>query len=845
MYEFHVNVVSPDVNMSQRSRNSIADHNNLSRVFNWSFSDGPSVLLDTQDDIETLGLARSMRHNSAPAMIWPDNDESANNGYIFTDMPPLEGNGPDTPTDTTMTGTTSVDDLNIEGYVPDTPKSAGRQPSEEPTQTSSLPSLSELSRKALQRSLSACSDATIDQPKNDLNNLVVELWNLKWAMTIELENIRRNNQIKDSQLTTALNGLERQEIALQFYQNVVKEQTIDLRVENTKLQNEVQSLRNELKISNASVPKIHHASVQTIQHTDMNELVLGDSQLRDVHPTSSKVEIICIPGLKVHKVKDHINKSLQSRSFNTVKLVVGTNDVSEKKDTYELLNQYEDLLGFCRDHFQSVFLSSVLPRVDDTTLQQSNDLLNAGLEHLCEKLGCTFLNMDHAFLMLDLTINHAFFNDDGYHINREGTIRLLDYLCIEKSAEYRKNARPNAPSRTKPTVEQVITHSSKSSGAIKNKQLPTHYNIRYFKGAKDQLSNFTPCQMYAYGRWFWTLEAAYQYMKARFLGYHDLAEKIAAAKTGISAYNLGQNLNNVVSEEWLQVRTTYMRNLIDIKAQMNPEFKMELLQTGDRPLIEQTRNMFWACGENGNGQNVMGCILMQKRDELKMSSPLPQATYPITQHVTRPQPQQVHTAYQPLLTNHDLPSNPSPQVHHPPLHMDASPTQDSADTKIFDVQRKAATSNLRLNSARPHFRNLTAAVSAETNVDSYAMETHTHHPPHREIRRPEGYPELQNQAYPQIQPGHPSVHNSSQSVPRPWYGSDYAKRALPNCPPQTQFNQQPQVGNSGPPAPRRVQPRCDYCAESGHMKADCRHKDYIKCHSCLRFGHKAKFCNLF
>ena len=63
----------------------------------------------------------------------------------------------------------------------------------------------------------------------------------------------------------------------------------------------------------------------------MNELVLGDSQLRDVHPTSSKVEIICIPGLKVHKVKDHINKSLQSRSFNTVKLVVATNDVSEKK----------------------------------------------------------------------------------------------------------------------------------------------------------------------------------------------------------------------------------------------------------------------------------------------------------------------------------------------------------------------------------------------------------------------------------------------------------------------------------------------------------------------------------
>ncbi len=36
--------------------------------------------------------------------------------------------------------------------------------------------------------------------------------------------------------------------------------------------------------------------------------------------------------------------------------------------------------------------------------------------------------------------------------------------------------------------------------------------------------------------------------------------------------------------------------------------------------------------------------------------------------------------------------------------------------------------------------------------------------------------------------------------------------------------------------------RCDYCAESGHIKGSCRHGQQVQCYTCRGWGHKAKFC---
>jgi N-glycosidase YbiA len=45
---------------------------------------------------------------------------------------------------------------------------------------------------------------------------------------------------------------------------------------------------------------------------------------------------------------------------------------------------------------------------------------------------------------------------------------------------------------------------------------------------------------------------------------------------------------------------------------------MKLLETKDCKLVEHTKNdKFWADGGNGSGQNKLGILLMQLRDELR------------------------------------------------------------------------------------------------------------------------------------------------------------------------------------------------------------------------------------
>jgi predicted NAD-dependent protein-ADP-ribosyltransferase YbiA (DUF1768 family) len=44
----------------------------------------------------------------------------------------------------------------------------------------------------------------------------------------------------------------------------------------------------------------------------------------------------------------------------------------------------------------------------------------------------------------------------------------------------------------------------------------------------------------------------------------------------------------------------------------------EILNTSDHVLVEHTANdSYWADGPDGNGQNMLGQLLMQVRDELR------------------------------------------------------------------------------------------------------------------------------------------------------------------------------------------------------------------------------------
>ena len=66
-----------------------------------------------------------------------------------------------------------------------------------------------------------------------------------------------------------------------------------------------------------------------------------------------------------------------------------------------------------------------------------------------------------------------------------------------------------------------------------------------------------------------------------------------------------------------------MYTALHAKFTQHENLKEMLLKTGDAWLVEHTKNdRQWADGENGEGKNYLGKLLMQLREQIKSSSNL-------------------------------------------------------------------------------------------------------------------------------------------------------------------------------------------------------------------------------
>lgn len=60
-----------------------------------------------------------------------------------------------------------------------------------------------------------------------------------------------------------------------------------------------------------------------------------------------------------------------------------------------------------------------------------------------------------------------------------------------------------------------------------------------------------------------------------------------------------------------------MKKVVQHKFEQNDHLRKQLLHTGDRELVEDTKDSFWGCGEDGTGANHLGKILMSVREGFK------------------------------------------------------------------------------------------------------------------------------------------------------------------------------------------------------------------------------------
>ena len=144
--------------------------------------------------------------------------------------------------------------------------------------------------------------------------------------------------------------------------------------------------------------------------------------------------------------------------------------------------------------------------------------------------------------------------------------------------------------------------------------------IDYFGGDNAFLSNFHRDSFSdESGRTYPTLEHAYQAAKAT--NQFD-RERILMASTPLKAKQLGAAITT--APDWAERRVAVMDHFLRRKFAPGTQMAEKLLATGTAHLAEGNNwgDTFWGT-VNGEGQNVLGELLMQIRNELAGTAQMP------------------------------------------------------------------------------------------------------------------------------------------------------------------------------------------------------------------------------
>lgn len=152
----------------------------------------------------------------------------------------------------------------------------------------------------------------------------------------------------------------------------------------------------------------------------------------------------------------------------------------------------------------------------------------------------------------------------------------------------------------------------------------------YFWGSF--LSNWIPKDLVIPydGHTFSNSEQLFMYMKAKFFGDEPIAARIVTlGQDPETSKDLGRQVRNYDESKWSEVRREKMFEACLLKFQSDEKLEMQLLDTGDKIIVEGTPfDPIWGVKikwdddrildeKNWNGQNLLGQVLMDVRENLR------------------------------------------------------------------------------------------------------------------------------------------------------------------------------------------------------------------------------------
>ncbi len=129
-------------------------------------------------------------------------------------------------------------------------------------------------------------------------------------------------------------------------------------------------------------------------------------------------------------------------------------------------------------------------------------------------------------------------------------------------------------------------------------------------------SNFSKHGFELGGKYWMTSE---HYFQAKKFIENEYEEQVRMSSTPMEAANKGRDRNRPLRKDWEEVKDDIMRIAVLEKFKVNDDAKKILLSTGEEEIIEKTTDdYYWGSGKDGTGKNMLGKILMEVREILKV-----------------------------------------------------------------------------------------------------------------------------------------------------------------------------------------------------------------------------------
>ena len=225
----------------------------------------------------------------------------------------------------------------------------------------------------------------------------------------------------------------------------------------------------------------------------------------------------------------------------------------------------------------------------------------------------------------------------GVYIDREYTEEMEKKRKILRPILRLAKSLPHYKGKSKLKEDALIVHGKKYTisnlhklpndinGFASSSRMDT--NTVAFFGELNPFSNFHPTPFECKNKHYHSSEQYIQESKALYFGDIETAHAIMQVKTALECKNLAREVANYNHDEWKSHAKATCKPGLMAKFKSNDSLSNLLKSTGDKMLMESCRDQLWENGillrdkdslnrEKWSSQDILGEILMEKRDEL-------------------------------------------------------------------------------------------------------------------------------------------------------------------------------------------------------------------------------------